>query len=92
MYKTSWYNVRENDTFEKRQVHSVYQGTQSLSFLGPKICDLVPAELKQSESIDAFKLKIKKWIPFKCPCRLCTYVVCNLHTTRSISLRKYDHK
>ena len=44
--KTSSYNLRRNDTFEKRKVHSVYHGTESLSFLGPKIWDLVPAELK----------------------------------------------
>ena len=29
--KTSSYNIRRNDTFEKRQVHSVYHGTESLS-------------------------------------------------------------
>ena len=37
--KTSSYNLRRNDTFEKRQVHSVYHGTESLSFLIPKIWD-----------------------------------------------------
>ena len=30
--KTSLYNLRRNDTFEKRKVHSVYHGTESLSF------------------------------------------------------------
>ena len=30
---------------EKRKVHSVYHGTESLSFLGPKIWNLVPVEL-----------------------------------------------
>ena len=35
--KTSSYSLRRNDTFEKRKVHSVYHGTESLSFLGPKI-------------------------------------------------------
>ena len=30
MSKTSSYNLRRNDTFEKRQVHSVYHGTESL--------------------------------------------------------------
>ena len=69
--KASSYNLRRNDTFEKRQVHSVYHSTESLSFLGPKIWDLVPVELKQSESLDSFKLKIKNWVPFECPCRLC---------------------
>ena len=35
--KTSLHNLRRNDTFEKRQMHSVYHGTESLSFLGSKI-------------------------------------------------------
>ena len=37
--KTSSYNLRRNDTFEKRQVRSVYHGTGSLSLLGSKISD-----------------------------------------------------
>ena len=35
--KTSSYNLRRNDNFEKHKVHSVYHGTESLSFSGPKI-------------------------------------------------------
>ena len=69
--KTSSYNLRRNDTFGKRKVHSVYHGTESLSFLGPKIWDLVPVELKQSETLYSFKLKIKNWLLFECPCRIC---------------------
>ena len=73
--KISLYNLRRNNTFERCQVHSVYHSTESLSFVGPKIWDLVPVELKQLESLEVFKLKIKKWIPFECPCRLCrTYM------------------
>ena len=72
--KTSSYNLRRIDTFEKRKVHSVYHGTESLSFLGPKICDLLPVELKQSETY-SFKLKITNWVPFECTCRICkTYI------------------
>ena len=72
--KISLYNLRRDNTFERRQVHSVYHGTESLSFLGPKIWDLVPLELKQLEILKVFKLKIK-WIPYECPCRLCrTYI------------------
>ena len=69
--KISLYNPRRNNTFERRQVHSVYHGNESLNFLDPKISDLVTLELKQLESLEVFKLKIKKWIPFECPCRLC---------------------
>ena len=73
--KISLYNLHRNNTFERRQVDSVYHGTESLSFLGPKIWDLVPLELKQLESLEVFKLKIKKWIPFECPCRFSrTYI------------------
>ena len=35
--KIGLYNLRRNNTFERRQVHSVYHGTESLSFLGPKV-------------------------------------------------------
>ena len=53
----------------------LYHGTESLSFVGTKIWDLVPLELKQLESTEVFKLKIKNWIPFECPSRLCrTYI------------------
>ena len=45
--KTSSYNLRRNNTFEKRQVHYVYHSTELLSFLGPKVWDLVPVEFKQ---------------------------------------------
>ena len=69
--KISLYNLRKSNTFERRQVHSVYYGTESLSFLGPKIWDLVPLELKQVETVKVLKLKRKKWIPFECPSRLC---------------------
>ena len=44
-------------------------------FVGPKIWDLIPVELKQSETLYSFKLKIKNWVPFECPCRICkTYI------------------
>ena len=44
--KTNSYNLRRNDTFEKHKVHSVYHGTEPLSFLDPKIWDLAQVELK----------------------------------------------
>ena len=35
--KTSSYNLRRKDTFEKRQVNYLYHGTDSISFIAPKI-------------------------------------------------------
>ena len=34
-----------------------------MSYLGPKIWDLVPKELKELSSLSAFKKAIKKWKP-----------------------------
>jgi len=69
------YNLRGNSSLISRKVNSVYHGTESLAFLGPKLWDLVPDEVKESESLDIFKKKIKNWIPNDCPCRLCrTYI------------------
>ena len=62
------YNFRRNDTLQRRRVNSVRQGTESVSFLGPKIWDLVPSDIKLSQSLSIFK---RKWVPLQCPCRLC---------------------
>ena len=57
------YNLRRNNSFTSRQVNSAYHGTESLSFLGPKIWDLVPLEIKESENVNIFKSRIKRWTP-----------------------------
>ena len=60
--KISHYDLRNNNSFKSRRVNSVWHGTESVSYLGPKIWDLVPNEIKESESLNAFKFKIKRWI------------------------------
>ena len=52
--RTSSYNLRKNSSFYVRKVHSVYHGTESLSFLGPKIWELVPEDIKQQKSLNIF--------------------------------------
>ena len=42
---------------------------------GTKIGDILQKDIKDSQSLDIFKSKVKKWIASECPCRLCkTYV------------------
>ena len=65
------YDLRNNNSFKRRRVNSVWHGTESVSYLGPKIWDLVPNEIKESESLNGFKFKIKRWVPEGCPCRIC---------------------
>ena len=69
------YSLRGNNVLTRRRVNSVRYGTETVSFLAPKIWDILAKDIKDSESLDIFKRKIKKWILSECPCRLCkTYV------------------
>ena len=45
--------------------------TESISFLTPKIWEILPNEIKDSDTLQIFKAKIKKWVPVEFPCRLC---------------------
>ena len=72
------YNLRKRSQFYRPKVNSVYNGTKSVSFLGPIIWDLLPNELKDIESLAAFKKAIKKWSPEKYPCRLCKVYINNV--------------
>ena len=63
--------LRGNIVLTRRRVNSVRYGTETVSFLTPKIGDILPKDIRDSESVDIFKRKIKKWIPWECPCKLC---------------------
>ena len=65
------YSLQGNNVLTRRRVNSVRYGTETVSFLAPKIGDILPKDIKDSESIDIFKRKIKKLIPWVCPCKLC---------------------
>ena len=42
---------------------SVHKGLESLSYLGPKIWELLPLEIKETETFSQFKAKTKCGIP-----------------------------
>ena len=56
-----------------RNSKTVKYGTETISYLAPKIWSLVPSAIKSSQSLDVFKVKIRQWEP-NCPCRLCNNV------------------
>ena len=69
------YNLRNQTDFIIPEVKSVNHGLESVRFLGPKIWESLPNDLKNKESADSFKTTIKRWKPESCPCRLCkTYL------------------
>ena len=72
------YNLKKLSQFYGPKVNSVYNGTESVSFLGPIIWDLVLNELKDIGNLAAFKKAIKNWSPEKCPCRLSKDYISNV--------------
>ena len=72
------YELRNNRDFAVPIVKSVHKGLESLSYLGPKIWELLPLEIKESETLLQFKAKIKKWNPQNRPCRLCKIYLQNV--------------
>ena len=74
----SVFNLKENNRYSLRNVYELYSrnprtvkyGTETISYLAPKVWSIVPQPIKESTSIHSFKTKIRKWKP-DCPCRLC---------------------
>ena len=66
--KTMNYDIRHSLQFEK--IKSICNGSESIPYLGPKIWNMVPSELKEMSSISTFKIAIKEWCSRNCPCRL----------------------
>ena len=52
------YNLRGGSDFLPYNPTTVYNGTETLSYLGPKIWKLVPRDIKESPSLSSFKSKI----------------------------------
>ena len=52
------YELRQRPQFQIRWVYSVFSGTESLKFLGPKVWVLVPNEMRQLECLGKFRILI----------------------------------
>ena len=72
------YNLRNRNPFRSCNVHSVFHGTETISFRGPKIWEMVPEDIKNCNTLNAFKVKISNWEPVGCTCRLCQRYIVNL--------------
>ena len=54
----------------KKNIKSVYYGPKKISYLGPKIWNLVSDSIKYPGHVHNSKSKIKFWKPEICPYRL----------------------
>ena len=65
------YNLRNHTELYSRNPKTVRYGTETVSYIAPKIWSKVRETIKISSSLESFKTKIRKWKP-ECDCRLCT--------------------
>ena len=86
------YDLRKNSQFTIPPIRTVYHGQESISFIGPKIWNIIPDRLKNANNIEAFKMQIKKWKSENCPCRLCKVTVQNVSFFKSISIEGEERK
>ena len=66
------YNLRNKRIWEGSNIHTTNNGTETMLFRGPKTWEILPEAIKNSQSLNEFKRKVKFWIPYGCTCRLCT--------------------
>ena len=86
MKDKGYYFLRNQIDFVIPTVKPVNYVLESIKFLGSKIWESLPNNLKNKELIESFKIDIKEWKPESCPCRLCkTY---HLEHRLSISIKK----
>ena len=62
------YSLRQVSEFSRPIVKTLYYGTESLLYLGPKIWDILPEKLRNMDSLEGFRKKINTWNPDNCPC------------------------
>ena len=53
------YNLRQDVSFRSYNVKTVLYGTETLSYLGPKIWNLVPSDIRDCATEPIFRQKIK---------------------------------
>ena len=50
--KSNYYNIRNAPGFSSRNIKTVRYGLQTISYMAPKIWDLVPKEIKQVSTLN----------------------------------------
>ena len=70
------YSLRTTPHFRSRKICTAKYGIEKPSYFRPKLWNLAPNEYKTNEPLEAFKTKIKTWVPENFPCKLCkTYIL-----------------
>ena len=68
-------SLRQILKFFRFLIKSVYHGTESIFYLGPKIWDMLPDDYKTIQNLDTFKIKVEKWKTENCSRRYVKFIL-----------------
>ena len=75
LIRNNEHNLRNFQCLYSTNKRTVKYGTETVTYRGPQIWNLVPEKTINAFSFEIFKKKIRKWKGEKCPCRICkTYI------------------
>ena len=69
--KGSNYNLRNLNILEQPKVNTISHGLNSIVYHGPKMWNNLPNEMKNVNSVNKFKLQLKKYKNVLCDCSYC---------------------
>ena len=64
------YDFRSQTDFELGSIYAIAYGVRSLKYFAPKIWNIVPIDIRNSDSLSEFTTKIKSGKAVTCPCNL----------------------
>ena len=65
------YDFLSQTDFKLRPIYTTAYGLRSLKYFAPKIWNMVPIDIRNSDSLSEFTTKIKSWKSVTYPCNLC---------------------
>ena len=65
------FNLQKFQELSTSTKNIVKVGTETVTYRGPQLWNLIPDNIKSEPTLELFKKKIRKWICEPCPCTMC---------------------
>ena len=72
------YDLRNPRIIVSKHKSTIKYGINTIAFKGPQICQKIPLEIRNSESLSLFKSNIKQLQTLPCHCKICRSFITNL--------------
>ena len=72
------YNLRNNDGLLLPRANTTAHGIETIRYVGSRLWQTLPSEVKESRTLEIFKGLIKSWTRDKCNCKLWETYIPNL--------------